>query len=31
MEFHSRPGRRRNPPVTIEPRLAEVERMLAQA
>jgi threonine synthase len=29
MDFHSRPGRHRNPPVTIEPRLAEVERMLA--
>ncbi len=27
-DFHSRPGGRRNPPVTIEPRLAEVERLL---
>ena len=28
MEFHARPGARRNPPVTIEPRLSEVERLL---
>ncbi len=28
MDFHSRPGRYRNPPVTVEPRLAEVERLL---
>jgi threonine synthase len=28
MGFHSRPGARRNPPATIEPRLAEVERFL---
>jgi threonine synthase len=28
IEFHSRKGARRNPPVTIEPRLAEVERHL---
>jgi threonine synthase len=28
MAFHARPGGRRNPPVTIEPRLAEVERLL---
>ncbi len=28
MDFHSRPGPRRNPPTTIEPRLAEVERLL---
>jgi len=30
MDFHSRLGARRNPPVTIEPRLAEVERLLAR-
>ena len=28
IEFHSRAGGRRNPPVAIEPRLAEVERQL---
>ena len=28
IDFHSRPGPRRNPPVTIAPRLAEVERQL---
>ena len=28
MEFHSRPGGRRNPPVAIAPRIAEVERQL---
>jgi threonine synthase len=28
MDFHSRPGRHRNPPVTIEPRVSEVERLL---
>jgi threonine synthase len=28
MDFHSQRGARRNPPVTIEPRLAEVERQL---
>jgi threonine synthase len=28
MDFHSRPGARRNPPMEIEPRLAEVERLL---
>jgi threonine synthase len=28
MEFHARPGGRRNPPVAIEPRIAEVERLL---
>jgi len=28
MAFHERPGPRRNPPVTIEPRLSEVERLL---
>ncbi len=28
IDFHSRPGPRRNPPVTISPRLAEVERQL---
>jgi threonine synthase len=28
MTFHGRPGRRRNPPLEIEPRLAEVERIL---
>jgi threonine synthase len=28
MEFHSRRGSHRNPPVTIEPRLSEVERLL---
>ncbi len=28
MEFHSRPGGRRNPPVAIEPKLTEVERLL---
>jgi threonine synthase len=28
MDFHGRPGPRRNPPVTIEPRLSEVERLL---
>ena len=28
MDFHRRRGRHRNPPVTIEPRLAEVERLL---
>jgi threonine synthase len=31
MDFHARPGVRRNPPVTIEPRLAEVEKVLARA
>ena len=31
MDFHSRPGRHRNPPVTIEPRLAEVEQLLSRA
>ena len=28
MDFHARPGRHRNPPVTVEARLAEVERLL---
>jgi threonine synthase len=28
IEYHSRSGGRRNPPVAIEPRLAEVERQL---
>ena len=28
IDFHSRTGARRNPPVTIAPRLAEVERQL---
>jgi threonine synthase len=28
MEFHARPGPRRNPPVAIAPRLAAVERLL---
>jgi threonine synthase len=28
MDFHSRPGRLRNPPLTIAPRVAEVERLL---
>jgi hypothetical protein len=28
MSFHDHPGRLRNPPVEIEPRLAEVERVL---
>jgi hypothetical protein len=28
MDFHSRRGARHNPPVTIEPRLADVERQL---
>jgi threonine synthase len=28
MEFHSRPGRCRNPPVTVEARLSDVERLL---
>ena len=28
MDFHSRPGRHRNPPVTIEARLSDVERLL---
>ena len=28
MDFHSRPGPRRNPPITIEPRLSELERLL---
>jgi threonine synthase len=28
IDFHSRPGPRRNPPVTIAPRLAEVEKQL---
>ncbi len=28
IEFHSRPGGRRNPPVAIEPRLSAVERQL---
>ena len=28
MDFHARPGARRNPPVSIEPRLLEVERLL---
>jgi threonine synthase len=28
MEFHSRPGRYRNPPVTVEARLSDVERLL---
>jgi threonine synthase len=28
MDFHSRPGRWRNPPVEIEPRLSDVERVL---
>jgi hypothetical protein len=28
MDFHARRGRHRNPPVTIEPRLSDVERVL---
>ena len=28
LEYHSRRGGRRNPPVSIEPRLADVERVL---
>jgi threonine synthase len=28
IDFHSRPGGKRNPPVAIEPRLAAVERLL---
>lgn len=28
MSFHDRPGRLRNPPIEIEPRLAEVEKVL---
>jgi threonine synthase len=28
MDFHSRAGRHRNPPLTIDPRLAEVQRVL---
>ena len=28
MDFHARAGARRNPPVSIEPRLSEVERLL---
>jgi len=28
MEYHGRPGAHRNPPVTIAPRLSEVERLL---
>ena len=31
MEFHSRPGAHRNPPVTIEPRLRDVEQLLRHA
>jgi threonine synthase len=30
MEYHARPGRHRNPPVTIEPRISEVRRVLKQ-